>query len=92
MSSLLCIPLGFTESILFQCLMIFSWKKCAMINDEFFTMFFNLTNLVIAQIISVIRLMTGQLYLKDQFEIYSGVKVHEQEKPYVQLYMIFIVF
>ena len=63
-----------------------------MINDEFFTMFFNLTNLVIAQIISVIRLMTGQLYLKDQFEIYSGVKVHEQEKPYVQLYMIFIVF
>ena len=63
-----------------------------MINDEFFTMFFNLTNLVIAQMISVIRLMTGQLYLKDQFEIYSGVKVHEQEKPYVQLYMIFIVF
>ena len=63
-----------------------------MINDEFFTMFFNLTNLVIAQIISVICLMTGQLYLKDQFEIYSGVKVHEQEKPYVQLYMIFIVF
>ena len=63
-----------------------------MINDEFFTMFFNITNLVVAQIISVIRLMTGQLYLKDQFEIYSGVKVHEQEKPYVQLYMMFIVF
>ena len=51
-----------------------------MINDEFFTMFFNITNLVVAQIISVIRLMTDQLYMKDQFEIYSGVKVPEQEK------------
>ena len=79
-SSLLLIPFGITESILFQCLMVFSWKKCAMINDEFFTMFFNITNLVVAQIISVIRLMTDQLYMKDQFEIYSGVKVHEQEK------------
>ena len=85
MSSLLCIPLGFTESILFQCLMIFSWKKCAMINDEFFTMFFNSINLVLAQIITVIRLMTGQLYMKDQFEIFSGVKVHVHEKPYVPL-------
>ena len=84
-SSLLCIPLGFTESILFQCLMIFSWKKCAMINDEFFTMFFNSINLVLAQIITVIRLMTGQLYMKDQFEILSGVKVHVNEKPYVPL-------
>ena len=72
--------------------MIFSWKKCAMINDEFFAMFFNFTNFMVAQIISVIRLMTDQLYMKDQFEIYSGVKVHEQEKPYVQSCMIFIVF
>ena len=82
MSSLLCIPLGFTESILFQCLMIFSWKKCAMINDEFFTAFFNFTNLVVAQIITVIRLMTGQLHINDRFEIISGVKVQElREKP-----------
>ena len=80
MSSLLCIPLGFTESVLFQCLMIFSWRKCAMINDEFFTVFFNFTNLVVAQIITVIRLVTGELYLKGHFEIYSGVKVHGHEK------------
>ena len=69
MSSLLCIPLGFTESILFQCLMIFSWKKCAMINDDFFAMFFNVTNLVVAQMITAIRLVAGQLYRKEQFEI-----------------------
>ena len=64
--------------------MIFSWKKCAMINDEFFAMFFSLTNLVVAQIISVFRLITGQLYMKEQFEIYSGVKVHKEERLYVQ--------
>ena len=82
MSSLLCIPLGFTESILFQCLMIFSWKKCAMINDEFFAMLFNSINLVVTQMICVIRLMTGQLHIKDRFEIVSGVKVQElHEKP-----------
>ena len=54
-----------------------------MINDEFFAMFFNITNLVVAQMITVIRLLTGQLYRKDQFEIFSGVKVHIHEKPYV---------
>ena len=81
-SLLLCIPLGITESILFQCLMIFSWKKCAMINDEFFAMFFNFTNFMVAQMISVSRLMTSQLYMKDWFEMLSGVKVHV-EKPYV---------
>ena len=43
-SCLLCIPLGFTESILFRNLMIYSWKKCAMIDDEFFANFFNIFN------------------------------------------------
>ena len=76
-SSLLCIPLGCTESILFQCFMIFSWKKCAMINDEFFATFFNFTNFMVVQIISVIRLMTGQLYTK-YFKMLSGVEVHVQ--------------
>ena len=76
-SSLLCIPLGCTESILFQCLIIFSWKKCAMINDEFFAMFINFTNFMVVQMISVIRLMTGQLYTK-YFQMLSGVEVHVQ--------------
>ena len=75
-SSLLCIPLGITESILFQCLMIFSWKKCAMINDEFFATFFNFTNFMVAQMISVIRLMTGQLYMVLEDEV-------NVETPYV---------
>ena len=56
-----------------------------MINDEFFAMFFYVTNLVVAQTITVIRWFTGQLYRKEQFEIYSGVKVPEHEKQYVPL-------
>ena len=80
MSSLLCIPLGFTEGILFRFLMIYSWKKCAMINDEFCAMFFNTFNFMLAQMISVIRLMTGQFVTKQTFTVYSGVEVNV-EKP-----------
>ena len=83
-SSLLCFPLGITESILFQCVMIFSWKKCAMINDEFFATFFNLTNFMMAQMISVIRLMTGEYERNKNFIFWikedSGVEV-QIEKP-----------
>ena len=79
-SSLLCIPLGFTEGILFRFLMIYSWKKCAMINDEFCAMFFNTFNFMLAQMISVIRLMTGQFVTKQTFTVYSGVEVNV-EKP-----------
>ena len=79
-SSLLLIPLGITESILFQCLMIFSWKKCAMINDEFFATYFNFTNFMLAQIISVTRLMTGEYENFKNFAYVSGVKV-QIERP-----------
>ena len=83
-SSLLCAPLGMTESILFQCLMIFSWKKCAMINDEFFATFFNFTNFMVAQMISVIRLMTGEYNryknVTHWFKEDSGVEI-QMKKP-----------
>ena len=83
-SCLLCIPLGFTESILFRLLMIYSWKKCAMINDEFCAMFFNVVNFMVAQMISIIRLMTGQFETKELFTIFSGVEVNVEEPRLVQ--------
>ena len=82
LSSLLSFPLGITESILFQCLMIFSWKKCAMISDEFLATYFNIANLMMAQIISMIRLMSGEYERKDFFFYWSGAEV-QIEKPYV---------
>ena len=51
-----------------------------MMNDEFFAKFFNFTNFMVGQVISGIRLMTDQLFMKDWFEMLSGVKVHV-EKP-----------
>ena len=88
-STLLSFPLGITESILFQCLMIFSWKKCAMISDEFFATYFNFTNFIVTQMISVIRLMTGEYERKELFVYWSDwlkedSRVEVQiEKPYV---------
>ena len=79
-STLLSFPLGITESILFQCLMIFSWKKCAMINDEFFATYFNFTNFMLAQIISVTRSMIGEYENFKNFAYVSGVKV-QIERP-----------
>ena len=50
-----------------------------MINDEFCAIFFNTLNFMLAQMISVIRLMTGHLVTKD-FEVISGDELNV-EKP-----------
>ena len=80
-SCLLCLPLGFTECILFRNLMIYSWKKCAMINDEFCAMFFNTFNFMVVQMISMFRLIMGQFESNETFYIFSGIKVNVVEKP-----------
>ena len=78
-SCLLSIPLGFTECILFRLLMIYSWKNCAMINDEFCAKFFNMFNFMVAQMISMFRLMTDQFETKETFTIHSGIEVYVDE-------------
>ena len=80
-SCLLCLPLGFTECILFRLLMIYSWKKCAMINDEFCAMFFNTFNFMVVQMISMFRLIMGQFESNETFYIFSGIEVNVVEKP-----------
>ena len=74
-SSMLCILLGIAESVLFRCLMIFSWKTAASINDEFVSTFFAILNFILAQMISIIRLMSGQFHSKYYFGFLSGVDV-----------------
>ena len=83
-SCVLCIPLGVTESILYRLLMIYSWKKCAMINDEFCAMFFNTFNFMVAQMISLFRLMTDGFEIKETFIIFSGVEVNVEKPRLVQ--------
>ena len=80
-SSMYSMLLGSTESLLFRCIMIFSWKRYAMVNDEFFARFLNLFNLMIGQMISFVRLFTGNFIFHNGFQIFSGhctnVKVGE---------------
>ncbi len=51
-----------------------------MINDDFFATFFNMFNLMVVQIISVIRLMTGEFHERDEYPILSGIEVLENTK------------
>ena len=64
--------LGATEIMFFRCIMIFSWKEYAMINDEFFATFLNIFNLMIGQMISIIRFFIGNFFFHKGFQIYSG--------------------
>ena len=74
-SSQLCIPIGIAESVLFRCLMIFSWTTAASINEQYVSTFFAILNFILAQMISIIRLMLGQFHHKDHFSLISGVDI-----------------
>ena len=71
-SSMGSIIYGFTEAILFRCIMIFSWKHCAMVNDEFFGTFLNIFNVMICQMLSIVRLLIGNFFLHRGFQLFSG--------------------
>ena len=64
--------LGSTETILFRCLMIFSWKKYAMLNDEFFATFLNIFNFMMGQILSLGRFFIGDFFFQEGFKMFSG--------------------
>ena len=66
------IILGYTETMLFRCLMIFSWKKYAMVNDELFATFLNIFNFMMGQILSFVRFFIGDFFYHDGFQMFSG--------------------
>ena len=72
LTSTFSIILGATESMLFKCLMIFSWKKYAMMNDEFFATFLNIYNLMVGQILSIARFYIGGFFHHSGYQIFSG--------------------
>ena len=63
---------GYTETMLFRCLMILSWKHCAMVNDEFLATFMNIFNVMISQMISIVRFYLGNFFLHKGFQFFSG--------------------
>ena len=66
------ILLGFSEAILVNCMMLFSWKTYVMVNDEFFSTFLNLFNIMMGQMFSIIRFFTGDFVNHNGYPIYSG--------------------
>ena len=71
-STLLAIPLAIAESIVFRCLMIFFFNDTAMVNDEFLATFLNLFNIMIGQMISIVRLNIGEFLYYEEFKFLSG--------------------
>ena len=82
-SLMLSIPIGYAECILFKCLLVFFWKKFAAINDEFFATFFNMFNLMIGLIISIVRLTNGEFFLRYDYGILSGIDISKNMDEYV---------
>ena len=76
MSSIIFL-LAYTESILYKGLLIFNWKKCAALDDDFWGKFFSIVNITFAFVIAFIRFALGNLY-HGGYEILSGIIVlHE---------------
>ena len=71
-SSAYSILLGLTEAMLIRCIMLFSWEIYAMVNDEFFSTFLNLFNIMMGQMFSIIRFFTGDFVNHNGYPIYSG--------------------
>ena len=72
MTSIYSIILGNTETMLFRCIMLFSWKKYAMVNDEFFATFLNIFNLMIGQIVCIVCFYIKDFSLHNGYQMFSG--------------------
>ena len=72
MSSMYSIFYGFTETMVLKCIMIFSWKHYAMVNDEFFATFLNIFNVMISQMLSIVRFFIGDFFPHRGYQIFSG--------------------
>ena len=67
------IMLGFCEAMLVRCMMLFSWKIYVMVNDEFFSTFLNIFNIMMGQMFTIIRFFIGEFVTSHNgYPIYSG--------------------
>ena len=72
-------PLVLAECIVFRCILIFNWKHVAMIDDNFFSKFFNSFNRLVGICFGCIQYMTGQFY-HEGYIILSGDKSQDIRK------------
>ena len=72
-------PLSICQSILYKCLLIFKWQKCAALDDDFWGTYMGMVNVMFGMMIGTVRLILGNLYHKG-FVILSGIQVEDQLK------------
>jgi len=72
-------PLSICQSILYKCLLIFKWQKCAAMDDDFWGTYMGMANIMFGMMIGTVRLILGNLYHKG-FVILSGIQVEDQLK------------
>ena len=51
-----------------------------MVNDEFFSTFLNIFNIMMGQMFSIIRFFTGDFYYHNGYPIYSGYCAKTKEE------------
>ena len=70
--SLIAFPMAYAESVMYKCLLIFNWKKCAAIDDEYWGTFMSLMNASLGMLVGSSRLALGNVY-HEGFKMWSGL-------------------
>ena len=72
--SMISFPLAYAESVMYKCLLIFNWKKCAAIDDDFWGTFMSLMNISFGMLVGSSRLALGNVF-HEGFKMWSGLEL-----------------
>ena len=74
--SMIAFPLTYAESVVYKCLLIFNWKKCASLDDEFWSTFMSLFNISLGMLVGSSRMTLGNFF-HEAFEMWSGLELEQ---------------
>ena len=69
-------PLSYAESVMYKCLLIFNWKKCAALDDEYWATFMSLFNISLGMLVGSSRMILGNPF-HEAFEMWSGLELEQ---------------
>ena len=65
-------PLAYAECVMYKCLLIFNWRKCAALDDDFWGTFMSLFNVSLGMLVGSSRLAMGNVF-HEGFRMWSGL-------------------
>ena len=65
-------PLAYAECVMYKCLLIFNWRKCAALDDDFWGTFMSLLNVSLGMLVGASRLALGNAF-HEGFRMWSGL-------------------